>query len=91
MSLKKDTTKLKLEDLKVGMFIEDWHQLEDIYGVYIYLNGYEYKSLKGEILYLCKEPDEFVSKLSKEKGGLYCYYMPEEANINSVEVTGIVA
>lgn len=85
-----EVKKLKLEDLKIGMFIEDWHQLEDIYGVYIYLNGYEYNSLKGEILYFCKEPDDFVGKLSKERGGLYCYYMPEEAQLDSMEVTGIV-
>lgn len=85
-----DLTRLKLEDLKIGMFIEDWHQLEDIYGVYIYLNGYDYKCLKGEILYFCYEPDEFVRKLSKERGGLFCYYMPKEAQHNSLEVTGIV-
>lgn len=76
----------KLEDLKIGMFIEDWHELENIYGVYIYLNGYKYNDLKGEILYICEEPDTFVDNLSKERGGLFCYFKPMDIYLDYLEM-----
>ena len=66
--------KLSVEDLKVGLFIEDWHQLEDIYGVYIYLNGYKFGGLKGEILHFCEKPDDIAAEIEDKYGGLCVFY-----------------
>lgn len=76
MSLKKDTTRLKLEDLKIGMYVTS-EQLKDIYGVFIYLDAYATNRLEGKILYICKKPDKEVDRIEREYGGLCVFYQDE--------------
>lgn len=68
-----EVTKLKLEDLKIGMYVTR-EQLQDIYGVYIFLDAYEKERLEGEILYITKKPDEISEKIRMERGGLCTFY-----------------
>lgn len=65
--------KLKIEDLKIGMYVTS-KQLENIYGVYIYLDAYSRNTLEGKILHICKEPDAEVDRIEEEYGGLCVFY-----------------
>ena len=71
-----EVKKLKLEDLKIGMYVTST-QLEDIYGVYIYLDAYSRNTLEGKILYICQKPDEEVDRIEEEYGGLCVFYQDE--------------
>lgn len=77
-----DLKKLKLEDLKVGMYVE-FEQLLEIRGVYIFIKTGVNHLLNGEIVLITRSLNSETDELGS-KPDIGVFYIPEGQSLGSV-------
>ena len=65
--------------------VKDFRQLQNIYGVYVYLDGSGERPLSGKVMYVSRHPeDKRIEEARKNSKELGCYYFPESKRITKI-------